>query len=331
MEQHLINILEQTTDNVIVSDAFTKADSIINNPKYKKIVCSISGGADSDVMLDLIYKVDKDKKVTYVWFDTGIEYQATKDQLVYLEQKYNIHIHREKAIKSIPLCCKEYGQPFLSKMVSFNISNLQSMGFKFEDKPLEQLLQEYPKFTGSLKWWCNAYPYDMSIWNINYNKALKEFMIQNPPTFKISAECCNWAKKKVKHQLDYDLMILGIRQGEGGIRKIKVTNCYTENEKEPDVYRPLFWFTYDDKAYYDDKFAIKHSDCYTVWGFLRTGCVGCPFNYKLLTDLPIIKRYEPNLYKAVTNVFKESYEYTKQYKAFRRAMKDKEKGRNQLF
>lgn len=96
MEKYLIDILEQTKDNIIVSDAFTKADSVINNPKYKNIVCSISGGADSDVMLDLIYKVDKDKKVRYVWFDTVLEYNATKEHLKYLENRYGIEIHRER-------------------------------------------------------------------------------------------------------------------------------------------------------------------------------------------------------------------------------------------
>ena len=67
-----------------------RAWSKINSPKYQKIVCSISGGSDSDVMLDIVWRCDKDNKVTYVWFDTGLEYQATKDHLKYLENKYNI-------------------------------------------------------------------------------------------------------------------------------------------------------------------------------------------------------------------------------------------------
>ena len=96
MEKYLIDILEQTKNNLIISDAFTKADSIINNPKYINIICSISGGADSDIMLDLIYKVDKDKKVRYVWFDTGLEYKATKEHLKYLESRYGIEIRRER-------------------------------------------------------------------------------------------------------------------------------------------------------------------------------------------------------------------------------------------
>lgn len=65
-----------------------RAWSKINSLKYQKIVCSISGGSDSDVMLDIVWRCDKDNKVTCVWFDTGLEYQATKDHLKYLEKGY---------------------------------------------------------------------------------------------------------------------------------------------------------------------------------------------------------------------------------------------------
>ena len=219
----------------------------------------------------------------------------------------------------------------MSKMVSSALEALQRHNFEFKDRPYNELVIQYPEINSYIKWWCNEYPWDNSIYNIGYNKYLKEFLISNPPTFKISAQCCDWAKKKVKAQLDYDLMIVGIRKAEGGIRSSKYENCYSTNLDEPDNYRPLFWFKNEDKEVYDDIFTIKHSDCYCKWGFARTGCVGCPFNRRVLTDLNIIKRYEPNMYKAVNNIFKESYEYTKQYRQFVREMKDKERGRRRLF
>ena len=103
MSKYLDNILELCRENFVVYDAFVKADSVINNPKYNNIMCSISGGADSDVMLDLVHKVDMDNKVKYVWFNTGLEYQATKDHLEYLESRYHIKIERVRAIKPITL------------------------------------------------------------------------------------------------------------------------------------------------------------------------------------------------------------------------------------
>ena len=318
-----------------ISKAFIRGYSIVNKPMYKNVICSISGGSDSDIMLDIIHQIDEQKKVTYVWFDTGLEYKATKEHLKYLEDRYGIKIQRERAIKPIPVCTREYGQPFLSKFVSGCIYSLQLNDFKFEDEPEYILLEKYPKCKSSIKWWCNSYPYDHSIYNISYNKWLKEFLIENPPTFRISKQCCNWAKKKVSHKLiketDCDLMIIGIRKAEGGVRSATYKNCYTSGEDKTDQYRPLFWFKDCDKEEYERAFDIRHSDCYCKWGFYRTGCVGCPYNKQVFEDLQLIRKYEPNMYKAVNNVFKDSYEYTKQYRQFVREMKDKEKGRRRLF
>lgn len=89
---------EMAADNFTVFDSFVKANSVINDPKYKTIICSISGGSDSDIILDICKKVDVQKKIIYVWFDTGLEYKATKEHLKYLEKKYNIEIHREREL-----------------------------------------------------------------------------------------------------------------------------------------------------------------------------------------------------------------------------------------
>ena len=118
-------LIENCVENKVIGDNLIKAWSTINNDKYKKIVCTISGGSDSDDMLDIVWQCDKDGKVEYVWFDTGLEYQATKDQLKILEDKYGIIITKYRAIKPIPTTCKQYGQPFLSKYVSEMIQRLQ--------------------------------------------------------------------------------------------------------------------------------------------------------------------------------------------------------------
>lgn len=327
--QTVLDSLPQFQSEEIIK-AFIKGYSILR--RYERPICSISGGSDSDIMLDIIHRIDEEKKVTYVWFDTGLEYKATKEHLKYLEERYGIEIHRERAIKPIPVCTREYGQPFLSKFVSATIYSLQINDFKFEDEPKSELLQKYPKCKSSIKWWCNAYPFDHSVYNISYNKWLKEFLITFPPNFLISAKCCYWAKKKVSKKVikDYscDLMIVGIRKAEGGVRSVRYKNCYTQGENS---YRPLFWFKDEDKREYESAFNIKHSDCYEKWGFTRTGCVGCPYNRHIFEDLDVVKQFEPNMYKAVSNIFKESYEYTRQYRQFVREMNDREKGRKRLF
>ena len=74
--------------------------------------------------------LDKDNKVDYVWFDTGLEYQATKDHLKYLENKYGIEIKVHRAIKPIPTTCRTLGQPFVSKNTAEMIDRLQRHNFQ---------------------------------------------------------------------------------------------------------------------------------------------------------------------------------------------------------
>lgn len=322
-----------TSDEMFIVDSFIKADSVINSPKYKVITASISGGSDSDIVLDLITRVDRSKKVKYVWFDTGLEYQATKDHLIYLEEKYGIKIERERAIKSIPLTCKEFGQPFKSKIVSEMIGRLQAHGFQWEDESFEELYKKYPKCKCSLMWWTNKYfeqKYKFksySMYDIGYNKYLKEFLMQNPPTFKISSKCCYYAKKKPGKIIDKkygaDLKIIGVRKAEGGIRSTVYKNCF-DNRDGTSQYRPVFWYSDDVKREYEKKFDIVHSDCYKKYGFRRTGCACCPYAKDLEGELIALEMYEPQLYKAVCNVFKDSYEYTRKYRKFVEMMKLKD-------
>lgn len=271
-------------------------------------------------MLDILSKVDTEHKVIYVWFDTGIEYQATKNHLNYLEEKYGIEIHREKAVKPIPSSCKEYGQPFLSKHVSEMIKYLQKHGFQWEDEPYDILVKKYQKCKSGLKWWTNSK--GSPAHNIEHNKYLKEFLIINPPKFKIDNKCCEFAKKRASKYFckehNIDLMIVGIRKSEGGVRSTAYNNCFSDNSSKNSVsyYRPLFWFKDDDKTVYENIFDIKHSDCYEVYGLKRTGCVGCPYGRKLNEELSVVEHYEPKLLKAINNIFKDSYEYTRQYHQF---------------
>lgn len=290
------------------------------------IMCGISGGSDSDVLLDVVIKCAQaaQAEVKYVFFNTGIEFSATLEHLDYLEQRYNIKIERVKARKPVPLACKQYGVPFLSKYVSDMISRLQRHGFKFEDKSFEKLVTEYPKCKGALKWWCNLNG-NGSSFNISAYPMLKEFLIKYPPNFKISDKCCHYSKKLPSREYcklnDVSLVVLGIRKAEGGIRSTAYKSCYTESFNSTDPWsswRPLFWFTDADKQYYVDHNRLSHSACYTMYGLKRTGCAGCPFGSNFEIELQVLRKYEPKLYKAVLNIFGDSYEYTRAYLKFRK-------------
>ena len=326
----------EAAGNLAVFDSFVKAYPKIETKR--KILCFISGGADSDIVLDIFAKLDQHKKVKYIFFDTGIEYQATKEHLDFLEQKYGITIERIKAVVPVPLGCKKHGVPFWSKHASEMIERLQSHGFKWEDKPFDELIKEYPKCRAALRWWCNDFAEKIgkngkiikSKFNINYIDFLKEYMIANPPPFKISPKCCEGAKKKnAKKYLDLyeaDLNVLGLRKDEGGIRSVAFKTCFTpaKNNESWDNYRPIFFYTDKDKTEYEELFCVTHSKCYSVYGLRRTGCAGCPFGKDFENELQVIKEHEPRLYNAVNKIFGESYEYTRKFYEFRKSMKEGE-------
>lgn len=318
--------------NGVIADMAVKCESVFATHSHALV--SISGGADSDVMMDVAERVRRVAHidVTYVWFNTGIEYAATKRHLCDLEDRYGVKIKRVRAEKTVPVSCNEYGQPFVSKHVSEMCERLQSVGFQWEDEPFEVLNERYQRCKSALRWWTNGYERG-SRFNITRNKWLREFMIAYPPQFRISARCCEFAKKRPSRQIvlagGVDVTLIGVRMTEGGVRASHKT-CYTSRHGI-DTYRPLFWMTDRDRDMYCGLFNVTHSDCYRVWGLKRTGCVGCPFGRERLAELAVVEHFEPNMAKACQKVFADAYAYTARYQAFARRMTLEHFGQMQLF
>ena len=308
-----------------IGNAFIKAWSKIHGydtfAQYDKIMVSVSGGSDSDILIDMIERIGYPKgEVVYVFYDTGLEFRATKEHLDYLEQKYGITIHRKRAKVPVPIGVKKKGYPFLSKRVSDCIHRLQRNKFRWEDKPFDVLYAEYPNCKAALRWWCNEWG-ENSKMNISFNRWLKEFMIENPPDFPISDGCCFGAKKATAHmveaEINPDLSIQGVRKAEGGVRSTAYTSCFDKVFGGCDLFRPIFWFKKEDKAIYEKTFEIVHSDCYRKYGLRRTGCACCPFGQNFEEELRVASQYEPKLFQAANHVFGKSYEYTRKYKQYR--------------
>jgi 3'-phosphoadenosine 5'-phosphosulfate sulfotransferase (PAPS reductase)/FAD synthetase len=109
-----------------------------------------------------------------------------------------------------------------------------------------------------------------------------------------------------------------MRRAEGGRRAGSISACFTSGDDgNPDAYRPLWHWTDEDKAIYKAWRGLRHSDCYEVYGLLRTGCVGCPCNSKAERELEIAEPFEPGLVKAARNIFGASYEYRRRYAEFK--------------
>lgn len=330
MERKKANTLEELLkdcpQNLAILKMLTKTWTVVNDPLYKHIACKISGGSDSDVMLDVIWRCDKESKVTYVWFDTGLEYQATKDHLECLEEQYGIRIQREKAALPIPLSVKKYGTPFINKRVSDYLERLQRHGFQWEDELYEQLIKDYPNCQTALKWWCNTAKSEQFC--IAHHKGLKEFLILERPCVRFSCKCCEYAKKKAGNRImsegNFDLDIIGVRKAEGGPRATAYKSCFDRRSKNWqedragwDTYRPLFWLSNEDKRQYVEAYQIVHSACYTKYHLKRTGCAGCPLGRDIQAELRTIREFEPKFYTACMHTFGAVYELTERYQKFK--------------
>lgn len=212
------------------------------------------------------------------------------------------------------------------------ISRLQRHGFQWEDGPLDVLLGKYQNCRAALRWWCNDYKTkneNPSKFNIDWAPGMKEFMLRNPPKFPVSAACCDRAKKRPSHDFlaagGFDLNCTGIRKQEGGQRSTTYKSCFDNGHGGIDNYRPLFWWSVQDKELYRKHYGIILSDCYEVWGMKRTGCAGCPMGKGFDEELELAKFFEPKRYRAMLAVFGRSYEYTWRFLEFREKHKIKPK------
>ena len=63
--------------------------------QHPKAICSYSGGADSDILIDLIERTREIfnlPPVKYAFFNTGLEMQATKDHVKETAEKYGVDL-----------------------------------------------------------------------------------------------------------------------------------------------------------------------------------------------------------------------------------------------
>lgn len=318
--------------------------------EHPKAICSYSGGADSDIMLDLIERTREAfnlPPIKYAFFNTGLEMRATKDHVKTTAAKYGVEITEFRPKIGIVKAARTYGIPFVSKIMSCGLSEWQKKGVPLsiadeyeqaEDKAAKraELKQRYPKCESVINFLCccnsAGEPRPNIQLVINSSKYMRDFIGEYPPDFTISAKCCDYCKKQVAHsvQKDFDMIITGERRAEGGMRSVPrkdcTTMCFTETSSGQYRLRPLYYVTDEDKAWYKKQYGITYSDAYEVYGLERTGCCGCPISYRAVDDLEKIRPFEPNVVKAAWNIFGKSYEYRKQYIAYKAERMRAERG-----
>lgn len=126
--------------------------------EHPKAICSYSGGSDSDIMIHLIENTRQLfslPPITYVFFNTGLEMQATKDHVKATAQRYNIAIVEVRPKINIVQATRKYGLPFVSKIMSAGLEGWQKKKIPLsiakeyeqaEDKTAkrQELREQYP-------------------------------------------------------------------------------------------------------------------------------------------------------------------------------------------
>lgn len=317
--------------------------------QHPNAICSYSGGSDSDIMLDLIERtreIFELSPVDYAFFNTGLEMQATKDHVKEVAEMYHIEITEHRPEVNIVNAVRNYGIPFVSKIMSGGLSEWQKKGIPLsiadeyeqaEDKAAKrkELKERYPNCESVINFICccnsDGDPRPNIQLVINSSKYMRDFINEYPPDFQISADCCYYCKKQCAHrvQKNYEMIITGERRDEGGMRSVprkdNTALCFTETASGQYRLRPLYYVSDKDKQWYKDRYHIRYSDAYEVYGLTRTGCCGCPISYKAVEDLEKIQKYEPNVVKAAWNIFGKSYEYRKKYNEYKKKRMDQEK------
>lgn len=309
--------------------------------EHPKAICSYSGGADSDILIDLIERVRNVfhlPPVKYVFFNTGLEMKATKDHVKAVAEKYGVEIETVRPKVNIVQATREHGLPFVSKIMSAGLEGWQKKGIPLSiadeyaqapDKAVKrrELRERFPKCESTINFLCccnsAGEPRPKIQLVINSSKYMLDFIRESPPDFKVSAKCCDYCKKQVAHnaQKGFDMVITGERRDEGGMRSVprkdNTSLCFTETSGGQYRLRPLYYVSDADKAWYKENYGIRYSDAYEVYGMKRTGCCGCPISYRAKDDLELIQPYEPNIVKAAWNVFGPSYRYRAKYNAYK--------------
>ena len=323
---------------------FLAIESIIAKrlKQYPNAMCSYSGGSDSDVLLDLIERVRHIydlPPVRYVFYNTGLEMRATINHVKEQAIKYGVPIEVVRPKVGIVRAVHKYGLPFYSKQFSCAMERAQRHNVPLEiaeeyqnsvDKEAKyaELKRRCPKAVAPINFICgcdkDGKPMRNGQLSLPANKSLYAFMLEHPIPFLISAKCCDYCKKQPAHQYEkqHDMVITGKRAVEGGLRALNVhdngTPCFFSTKEGVQRLRPIFYVTNADKAWYKSCYNLRYSDAYEVYGFKRTGCCGCPISAKAVEEVERLKPFEPNLYKAVWNVFGEAYRYRQEYEKFKR-------------
>ena len=278
-----------------------------------KMYVSFSGGKDSTLLLTLLEECNLKNKIDIVFFNTGMEYDAT---LNFVKQKENegwsiLYTQPQKRATEV---WKQDGLPFLSKLGSEMLNRLQKHNFDWKRTfdNYNDLIKDYPNAKGAIAWLTGN-----NRVTLKAPKYLKNYLVENGLNFKVSNKCCEYLKKKPAKEYEKannkSIAITGIRESEGGIRSSQYKGCFAKSGNTQ-LFMPFFWMTDEDMDLLIKEKDVALSDCYTKYGLKRTGCIACPFGKNFMEEREILKKFEPNKSKAIEMLLAPSFKIQEKIK-----------------
>jgi hypothetical protein len=203
-DAQFVELLKSTPQNANIQKYLMVTRAKLS--EYNRIAVSYSSGSDSDTMLDMIELVKPDDcgVIRYVFFNTGLEYDATLQHVKEIEKRYGVIIEERKPKLSIPAACAKYGMPFISKDVSVMLGLLQRHNFDWKETPESATTDKYGRCKSGLDWYFCRRPRAKSgkkKYDISRHRLLKKFLSKYPPMFNVSDKCCDYAKKMLLKNL----------------------------------------------------------------------------------------------------------------------------------
>lgn len=204
--------------------------------EHPNAICSYSGGSDSDILLHLIESTRHAfglSAIKYAFFNTGLEMEATKRHVREVAELYSVEIQEFRPTKNIVMATREYGQPFVSKIMSAGLEGIQRKNIPLtiadeyaeaEDKAAKraELRQRYPKCESTINFLCccnkDGEPRPNIQLAINSSKYMLDFIKESPIPFKVSSKCCDVCKKSVAHRVQnsapFPSMVVVFKEGK---------------------------------------------------------------------------------------------------------------------
>ena len=265
-----------------LTDLKSRFDKIKPNTYY----LSYSGGKDSHFLYWFIKEYLKRDDIKIVGINTYMEHPEIRDRI--LKNSDIVLIPKMK-----PMEIKEkYGSPCFSKIQDDFIDRYQK---GCRSKSLMERIDSR-KFIGK----------DNKIHTSSFslNKKARELLLSNK-LHRVSPKCCYYLKKKTAHDFEKETglkAILGVRGGEGALRKTQYKSCFTKDKK----FTPIHDLSNELMSAIYEKYNIEIPSVYQH--IERTGCMGCPYgSYKGDTQKEL-ELLSDRQRKFVIEYFKESYQ-----------------------